>query len=420
MLFFFFFFQAEDGIRDHAQSRGLGDVYKRQLIDRLVEQLSKQIGLPSDQLLLIATILTTIPFGFIFQFIKNPFQRHLSSTLFGFFLQYLIFRQAMISNILQTIIVYILISVFKEKCGKIVFIESFVFLGIHQIYFIITSYGGYNMDITTILLMNMCKFTSIAFNVVDGQRNQEELSEFQKKCKLTQVPKFFDYFSYIYFFGSSIMGPSFDYADYVAFINREKQYANMPFSGMQTLKHFLQFVLFSLVYVGLSPIFPMSAIIDPDFKKFNLLYKLVYLQIATTIYRFKYYSGLTIAQVGICSTGITYNGQNAAKQHLWNNIESIDPVSCELDDDIRKKIASWNISVQKWLRRYIYERVCSEKELKTNKKKAERAQMATMMASALWHGYYPGYYICFFQLSIAVSFCKKLFIISQYLSLIHI
>eukprot|EP01016_Furgasonia_blochmanni_P003341 TRINITY_DN1130_c0_g1_i1.p1 TRINITY_DN1130_c0_g1~~TRINITY_DN1130_c0_g1_i1.p1 ORF type:complete len:278 (+),score=83.27 TRINITY_DN1130_c0_g1_i1:13-846(+) len=30
-LLFFFFFQAEDGIRDHAQSRGLGDVYKRQV-----------------------------------------------------------------------------------------------------------------------------------------------------------------------------------------------------------------------------------------------------------------------------------------------------------------------------------------------------------------------------------------------------
>eukprot|EP00825_Cyclidium_porcatum_P048766 TRINITY_DN8284_c0_g1_i5.p1 TRINITY_DN8284_c0_g1~~TRINITY_DN8284_c0_g1_i5.p1 ORF type:complete len:150 (-),score=29.68 TRINITY_DN8284_c0_g1_i5:209-658(-) len=29
---FFFFFQAEDGIRDHAQSRGLGDVYKRQVL----------------------------------------------------------------------------------------------------------------------------------------------------------------------------------------------------------------------------------------------------------------------------------------------------------------------------------------------------------------------------------------------------
>ncbi len=30
LLFIFFFFQAEDGIRDVERSRGLGDVYKRQ------------------------------------------------------------------------------------------------------------------------------------------------------------------------------------------------------------------------------------------------------------------------------------------------------------------------------------------------------------------------------------------------------
>eukprot|EP00658_Telonema_sp_P-2_P010336 TRINITY_DN13898_c0_g1_i5.p1 TRINITY_DN13898_c0_g1~~TRINITY_DN13898_c0_g1_i5.p1 ORF type:complete len:109 (-),score=17.11 TRINITY_DN13898_c0_g1_i5:102-428(-) len=30
LCFFFFFFQAEDGIRDAQESRGLGDVYKRQ------------------------------------------------------------------------------------------------------------------------------------------------------------------------------------------------------------------------------------------------------------------------------------------------------------------------------------------------------------------------------------------------------
>ena len=31
---FFFFFQAEDGIRDLVRSRGLGDVYKRQDLGR--------------------------------------------------------------------------------------------------------------------------------------------------------------------------------------------------------------------------------------------------------------------------------------------------------------------------------------------------------------------------------------------------
>ena len=33
----FFFFQAEDGIRDAQESRGLGDVYKRQAIQSAME-----------------------------------------------------------------------------------------------------------------------------------------------------------------------------------------------------------------------------------------------------------------------------------------------------------------------------------------------------------------------------------------------
>ena len=34
MLYLLFFFQAEDGIRDLVRSRGLGDVYKRQVLRR--------------------------------------------------------------------------------------------------------------------------------------------------------------------------------------------------------------------------------------------------------------------------------------------------------------------------------------------------------------------------------------------------
>ena len=33
LFFVFFFFQAEDGIRDLVRSRGLGDVYKRQMLE---------------------------------------------------------------------------------------------------------------------------------------------------------------------------------------------------------------------------------------------------------------------------------------------------------------------------------------------------------------------------------------------------
>ena len=40
-LCFFFFFQAEDGIRDRSPSRGLGDVYKRQVLHVFMPEARK-------------------------------------------------------------------------------------------------------------------------------------------------------------------------------------------------------------------------------------------------------------------------------------------------------------------------------------------------------------------------------------------
>ena len=45
-MLYFFFFQAEDGIRDAQESRGLGDVYKRQKDDFDLEEVEKK----SDEL----------------------------------------------------------------------------------------------------------------------------------------------------------------------------------------------------------------------------------------------------------------------------------------------------------------------------------------------------------------------------------
>ena len=44
-LFCVFFFQAEDGIRDLVRSRGLGDVYKRQVQDRRVELTRQSVDI---------------------------------------------------------------------------------------------------------------------------------------------------------------------------------------------------------------------------------------------------------------------------------------------------------------------------------------------------------------------------------------
>ena len=48
---FFFFFQAEDGIRDFCLSRGLGDVYKRQTLDSPTMGLTTWKGAPDGKIL---------------------------------------------------------------------------------------------------------------------------------------------------------------------------------------------------------------------------------------------------------------------------------------------------------------------------------------------------------------------------------
>ena len=56
----FFFFQAEDGIRDLVRSRGLGDVYKRQVF--IVPHAPTKKGAPDSQLISTANLLPLLLF----------------------------------------------------------------------------------------------------------------------------------------------------------------------------------------------------------------------------------------------------------------------------------------------------------------------------------------------------------------------
>ena len=55
-MYVFFFFQAEDGIRDLVRSRGLGDVYKRQALHPALETMSRD-ELAALQLQRLRTVL---------------------------------------------------------------------------------------------------------------------------------------------------------------------------------------------------------------------------------------------------------------------------------------------------------------------------------------------------------------------------
>lgn len=51
--------------------------------------------------------------------------------------------------------------------------------------------------------------------------------------------------------------------------------------------------------------------------------------------------------------------------------------------NLRESIEAWNLGTNRWLRMIVYERV------------SKYSMILTYSLSALWHGFYPGYYITF-------------------------
>ena len=74
-ILFFFFFQAEDGIRDAQESRGLGDVYKRQ------REEADRAGIASA--IVVDAGLTEIPAGTITALGLGPAQAKLMDKVTG-------------------------------------------------------------------------------------------------------------------------------------------------------------------------------------------------------------------------------------------------------------------------------------------------------------------------------------------------
>jgi lysophospholipid acyltransferase 1/2 len=59
--------------------------------------------------------------------------------------------------------------------------------------------------------------------------------------------------------------------------------------------------------------------------------------------------------------------------------------------NIKSIFGNWNTQTQLWLRRIVYDRIRTSKTL------------ATFLFSAIWHGFYPGYYFTFILCAVMVQ-----------------
>lgn len=68
-----------------------------------------------------------------------------------------------------------------------------------------------------------------------------------------------------------------------------------------------------------------------------------------------------------------------------NRFQNVNFLAIETTCDFRTIISEWNVSTNRWLNQYIYQRLG----------RTFYANLTTYLVSAFWHGFYPGYYVTF-------------------------
>ncbi|KAJ5936501.1 Membrane bound O-acyl transferase MBOAT [Penicillium verhagenii] len=263
------------------------------------------------------------------------------------------------------------------------------------------------VDITGAQMVLVMKLSSFCWNIHDGRLPQEMLSDSQKYSAITEFPSMMDYAGYVLFFPSLFAGPSFEYVDYRRWLDttlfdvppgtdpskvpatRKKR--KIPRSGTPAFKKALVGLLWIGAFVYLGSIFTTDFVLSDEFLQYGFPRRMLTVYLLGFTSRLKYYGVWSLTEGACILSGLGYNGFDPKSGKVfWNRLENVDPWSLETAQNSHAYLGSWNKNTNHWLRNYVYLRVTPK-----GKKPGFRASMATFATSALWHGFYPGYYMTF-------------------------
>ena len=115
-----------------------------------------------------------------------------------------------------------------------------------------------------------------------------------------------------------------------------------------------------------------------------------------------YLIGFCFMECGSIACGLGFNGYTESGAPRHDRIRSCDLWGLATSYQVKDFLASWNISVHEWLKYYVYLR-----QLNSKSQSRVLAAFVSFMVSAVWHGFYPGFFH-FFLGCFVLDFWNKL------------
>jgi len=359
-------------------------------------------GIPLDQVKFVFCCLLAYPLGYIFSLIstKNTAGRHFTGMFFGLWFAWFIFKDQMLHSFVSSAIVYLMLQTLpRNVVHKYVFAFMMTYMSISHIYRMYVDYMGWSIDFTGAQMILTIKLITLAFDYSDGMKPKDSLNSYQREMLVDQVPSLLEYFGYVYFFGGFLAGPAFNYKEYANFIDgslfKSAPGGVMPSSIIPAFSKLGQTLLVG-IGVGLQMMYPLSYVREDSFvTNTSFLYRCGYLWFSVLLQRTPYYFAWFLSEGSCIMAGIGFTKYENDKA-VWDRGTNVRIIPLETGQSFRDVTENWNIRTDKWLKHYVYERVSSN------------GVFLTFLVSALWHGFYPGYYLSFMTAAFVTQVARNI------------
>ncbi|KFA65387.1 hypothetical protein S40285_00447 [Stachybotrys chlorohalonatus IBT 40285] len=388
------------------------------------EIVSKWIGASPDELKLIFSFLLSYPLAGLLKRVPDsaPYQKNLFSISVSLFFLVGLFDlwDGLVTILISASGAYAIAYFFRSSpyMPWMGFAFTMGHMSVSHIWRQMAESTPSTIDITGTQMVLVMKVSAFCWNVADGQLPEEHLEGLQKDRMLKELPSLLDYAGYIFFFPSLLIGPAFDFAEYRRWLDTSmfdlpanfdpankppvRRKRKIPRSATPAVLKAVTGLTWIALYMFFGGRYDFHQLTSDSFLQYGLVRRIWIMYMVNLTARFKYYGSWSLTEGACILTGLGYKGVDPVTgKVMWNRLQNIDPWAVETAQNPRGYLAGWNINTNNWLRNYVYLRVTPR-----GKKPGFRASLLTFGTSALWHGFYPGYYLTFILASLIQTAAK--------------
>lgn len=360
-----------------------------------------------------------------FIFTTSKLINHIFIITTGLLILYFNYGFDLYHVVLAIFVEYIFIHVLS---GSVLTTVSFAFhLGYLLVGYYYTSSDTYDIKWTMPHCVLVLRLIGLSFDVADGQRPPEKLSNENKKTCLDKAPGLLEIYSFALFPASLLIGPQFPFRRYNSFMNKDfgRYTGNMRAGLIRGGIGLAYLIVHQVGAIFVSDDYLLSE----EYANSAYVYKLVMLGLWGRMSLYKYISCWLLAE-GVASCfgkypsrpyvasfslfcfcrfqefnifsftllGLTFVGVKDGKED-WSGCANINLYLFENCSRFQDYISSFNINTNHWVAEYVFKRL----KFLNNR---HISHGATLLFLAVWHGFHSGYYMCFLMEFIVMN-CEK-------------